>query len=116
MGWFTRRKKEDSADIRTIERLDGRELKYVTLRGVDEGGGPVETVLGKTGRINALHEDIVIVCDGTEVFRCDKESAKCGELMSLDGVVVTGVNRCARHAAVPVNETVTVVAYYKYYR
>jgi len=31
-------------------------------------------------------------------------------------VVVTGVNRCARHAAVPVNETVTVVAYYKYYR
>ena len=116
MGWFTRRKKEDSADIRTIERLDGRELKYVTLRGVDEGGGPVETVLGKTGRINALHEDIVIVCDGTEVFRCDKESAKCGELMSLDGVVVTGVNRCVRHAAVPVNETVTVVAYYKYYR
>lgn len=49
--------------------------------------------------------------------RCDKrEQAKCGELMSLDGVVVTGVNRCVRHAAVPVNETVTVVAYYKYYR
>ena len=53
MGWFTRRKKEDSADIRTIERLDGRELKYVTLRGVGESGGPIETVLGKTGRINA---------------------------------------------------------------
>lgn len=116
MGWFHRRKKDDSADLQTIERLDGRELKYVTVRGMDENGGPTETVLGKTGRLCTVSEDVVILCGDGEVFRCDKLTAKCGELMSLDGVVVTGVNRCARHPAVPVDETVTVVGYYKYYR
>ena len=62
----------------------------------------METVLGKEGRINTLHDRIVISCSGTAL-------AKCGELMSLEGVVVTGPNQVT-------GRTESVVAYYKYYR
>ena len=60
-------------------------------------------------RINTLHDRIVMSCSGTEVFRCDTALAKCGELMSLEGVVVTGPNQVT-------GRTESVVAYYKYYR
>ena len=92
-----------------LAKIDGRIIRYVTCRGIDENGNPMETVLGKEGRINTLHDRIVISCSGTEVFRCDTALAKCGELMSLEGVVVTGPNQVT-------GRTESVVAYYKYYR
>lgn len=67
-----------------------------------------ETVIGKAGRINTLHGQIVIVCDGREVFRCDAATARCGELMSLNGVVIRGREENGQET--------TVVAYYLYYR
>ena len=42
-------------------------------------------------------------------IQCDTALAKCGELMSLEGVVVTGPNQVT-------GRTESVVAYYKYYR
>lgn len=112
MGLFrSKRHKADGETARLIARLDGKSVKYVTRRAPDENGSPAETVIGKQGRINTRNGRIVIVCDGTEVFRCMAESAQCGELMSLNGVVISG-----RDEADPAAQETTVVAYYLYYR
>lgn len=110
MGIFNRRqRREDKDNAQLIARLDGKGVRYVARRELDETGSPVETVLGKTGRINTKDGKIVIICDGREVFRCSQEGACCGELLSLGGVVIES-------AAPDGGKADTVVAYYTYYR
>ncbi len=110
MGLFSRKSKKTlETDPSLFAKIDGKLIRYVTRRGMDENGNPTETVLGKEGRIH-LHQDCILVsCNGTEVFRCAMEQAKCGELMSLEGVVISGPNALS-------GEYDSVVAYYKYYR
>ncbi|MBR3289595.1 MAG: hypothetical protein IKI63_02325 [Clostridia bacterium] len=45
------------------------------------------------------------MCNAKEVFRCSIEGATCAELMSLGGVVISGVSAAT-------GEPDTVVAYY----
>ena len=107
MGLFNgaeRRARRDNE--RLIAALDGRAIRYASERDFDT---KEERVLGKNGRINTQNDVITIMCDGREVFRCDAETARCGELMSLNGVVITGISD------VTGRET-TVVGYYQYYR
>lgn len=105
MALFSRKKKPGADQRELLKRLDGRELQTVTRRDPETSA---ETVIGKAGRINTLHGQIVIVCDGREVFRCDAATARCGELMSLNGVVIRGREKNGQET--------TVVAYYLYYR
>ena len=106
MGLFSRKSGADKENARLIERLDGRLVKYVAQRDPETS---VEGVIGHTGRINTKNGFITIVCDGTEVFRCPAAGADCGELLSLDGVVIHGIN-------VKTGINCIIVAYYKYYR
>lgn len=110
MGLFSR-KKSKAADTNTalLARIDGRLIRYVTRRDTDENGSPRETVLGKEGRIHVQPDYVAVSSNGKEVFRCTPEDVKCGELMSLEGVVFTGINQLT-------GQMDTVVAYYKYYR
>ena len=68
-----------------------------------------EVILGKNGAINTIENRIVLMCNGKEVFRCDAEGASVSELMSLNGVVIEGVNAIT-------GEKNTVVAYFTGYR
>mgnify|MGYP000017957307 CR=1 FL=1 len=110
MGLFGRKKaKTGGGGAELLAKIDGRLVRYVTRRGVDENGSPTETVLGKEGRIMTQNGRIVVMSGGREVFRCAAEEASCGELMSLEGVVFTGPNELS-------GKRESVVAYYKYYR
>lgn len=91
-----------------MERIHGKPIRYVTRREVVNGVS-TETVLGKEGRINCNPQEVVVVCNGREVFRCHADGARCNELLSLDGVVIEGIN-----SNTGVLET--IVAYYKYHR
>lgn len=102
----SRMSKADRENTQLITRLDGRSVKYVARR---DTGDSVESVIGKTGRINTRNGSITIVCDGREVFRCNADDAQCGELLSLDGVVIRGID-------VDTGRPSIVVAYYQYYR
>jgi len=104
MGLFSRRR-ENAAQSDLIGRLHGKRIRYAARRTTDESGTPVEIILGKTGAINTLGGDIVVMCNAKEVFRCAIEGATCAELMSLGGVVISGVNAAT-------GEPDTVVAYY----
>ena len=72
---------------------------------VEDGSTTTEQVIGKTGRINVMQDRIVVMCDGREVFRCLLSETTVGELLSLGGVVLSGVNALT-------GEPDTVVAYY----
>ena len=104
MGLFSRRR-ERAEHSELLEKLHGKRILYAARRTTDERGNPVEVILGKTGAINTIGGDIVVMCNAKEVFRCPAEGAACAELMSLGGVVISGVNAAT-------GEPDTVVAYY----
>ena len=110
-GFLKRKRKETllSAGDALLQKIDGKELAYVTERIPDESGTVIEKVLGKVGRINARNGLITIMCDGKLLFSCDSATADFGELMSLAGVIVKGIDR-------ETHVYRTVVAYYQYYR
>jgi hypothetical protein len=104
---FGSRRKQDIRDNqKLIERLDGRAVKYVARREPDS---TIESVIGRAGRINTKNGFITIICNGTEVFRCPVNGAKCGELLSLEGVRIHGQD-------IKTGEQTQIIAYYKYYR
>ena len=85
--------------------LNEKKLKYVTIRenGVETVIARDSVILFRDGRIN--------IYEGPDaVFSCEAEKADAGELMSLEGVVITAPDLTRG------GETVTVVAYYKYWR
>ena len=108
MGWF-RKKKIDEDYLRVLNKLDGRQVKYITRRVINEQGSPEEVILGKDGRVTALETDISVLVGVNEVYRAPIEQTECSELLSGDGVVVKGVNGIT-------GEKETLVAYYKYHR
>lgn len=111
MSWFDKRRQQKAAAATRglLQKVDGREIQYTIRRDYDENGNPAESVLGKGGRI-WLHEDEVRVSSPTaDLFACPIPAVEAGELMSGDGMMLTGPNACT-------GQIETVVAYYLYFR
>ncbi|MBQ2676140.1 MAG: hypothetical protein IJF54_01900 [Clostridia bacterium] len=102
MGLFSKKPKLKNPQL--VAAINHRPIKYVTSRN-EEG---VEYVLGRSGRINIKEPEIIVSCEGKDVFRCNIYEAEIGELLSRDGVRISGVNQDG--------EMVSVVAYYVYRR
>ena len=87
------------------KHLNKRHIRYVTERK-DE----VEEIIGREGEL-LVRDDELLVYAGTEiVFRAKIEALTAGELLSLEGAVLTGPDMT--HGG----EERTVIAYYKYWR
>ena len=83
----------------------GQHIKYVTEKRND-----VDEVIGRNGGINIRNDEFILYASADVVFRCRIDDLQIWELLSKDGVVLTGPD--AEHGG-----TVrTVVAYYVYYR
>ena len=83
----------------------GQHIKYVTEKKND-----VEEVIGRNGGLNIRGEDFIVYASADVVFRCKIDDLQIWELMSHDGVVLTGPDR--EHGG----EVRTVIAHYVYYR
>ena len=103
LSWFKKKKKDNKELYR---RIDKKPLKYVTERDLETY---VESVIGKDGRINIYDDEISVYCNGAEAFRCKLEGADVGELMSMEGAVIKGID-------LKTGKMRSIVAYYKYYR
>ena len=102
MGWLFRKK---AAVPKGLDQLDGKLITYA-VRREPEG----EIVIGKDGRICAATEQLELrFSDGSVPFACAASTLQWGELMSRNGVLITGDDTVTGHR-------VSVVAYYKYYR
>lgn len=101
------KKKDESLYKELFSRLNGRKVKYVSLKKGTESG---ETILGKGGFINIIDgNEIAILCNNEIVFRHKIDTLQVDELLSLAGVNF-------RYKDKDTGENLTVTAYYKYHR
>lgn len=87
------------------KQLNGRKLKYVTERIGDE-----DYVIGKEGFLIRKNDELAVLSTDNTVFRAKTDTLQMNELLSFDGIILTGEDlehdgkkRC-------------VIAYYTYYR
>ena len=110
MGLFKRLTKSKNPDSKKFRRemaysVCGHHIKYVTEKkdGVDE-------VIGRNGGLNIRNDEFIVYASSKVLFRCLVDELQIWELLSRDGVVLTGPD-LENGGAVR-----TVIAYYVYYR
>ena len=104
-GFF--KKKNPNVDV--LDQMDGREIKYVTQRIRTPQGEVKEHILGKSGRIILIGDEIRVMCGETDVFRCNAQDCSYYMLLSGDGITVSGVNAIN-------GIKMDIIVYYKYHR
>ena len=87
------------------ERMNGRHIRYVTERENDQ-----DIVIGHDGCIAVRNGELIVLSDGIEKFRVTVAEMTASELMSLEGVILSGPD--LEHDGI----YRTVICYYKYYR
>ncbi len=104
---LTKSKNPESKQFRwdMARSISGQHIKYVTEKKND-----VDEVIGRNGGINLRDDELILYASSDVVFRAKVEQLQIWELLSKDGVVLTGPD--LEHG----EETRTVVAYYVYYR
>ena len=104
---FGKNKDPDSKQYRweMAERVAGQHIKYVTEKrdGVDE-------VIGRNGGLNIRNEEFIVYASADVIFRCPLDELRASELLSKDGVVLTGPD--LEHGG----KERTIIAFYVYYR
>ena len=103
MGLF-KKKDKYALSRKELERFNGKSIQYAVER-IDG----IEQNLGKSGGIIILDDVIVVMCEAHEVFRCRIKGATVAELMSGNGVEISGIDDYT-------GEKRYVVAHYSYYR
>ncbi len=83
----------------------GMHIKYVT-----EKKNNVDEVVGRDGNLGIHNGEFIVHASEKTVFRCPLEELQIWELLSKDGVVLTGPD--LEHGGIER----TVIAYYVYYR
>ncbi len=108
MGLFKRKSKNpDSKKFRRemAYAVSGQHIKYVT-----EKKDNVDEVIGRNGGLNIRNDEFIVYASSDVLFRCPVDDLQIWELLSRDGVVLTGPD--LEHGGVER----TVIAYYVYYR
>lgn len=100
------RKNKKEAYGYPLERLQGREMAYITSRDVTSHE---EVVLCKDATINITDDELVIICNNRIVFRQKLANLGISDLMSLNGVIIRYNDEAAKEQGV-------ITAYFKYYR
>ncbi len=110
MLFFKGKKKEEIQRRREIDavvkRVMAKQFSHVTERDMNTYE---ELIIGRNGGLAEHENELLVICDGHEVFRCDRYAIKIGELMSLNGATISGFDKND-------NRQKSLVAYYKYYR
>ena len=86
------------------EMVSGKHLRYVVERWEND-----EKVIGRNGSIGVKDDSLIVNTDTGIAFRGKVEEIVVSELLSKDGVVITGYD-------IERNTERTVVAFYVYYR
>lgn len=110
MGLFKRLTKSKNPDSKKYrremaERICGQHIKYVTER-IDD----IETVIGKNGGLNIRNDEFIVYASADVLFRCPVDELQASELLSKDGVVLSGPD--LEHGG----KYRSIIAFYVYYR
>ncbi len=110
MGLLDRFRKKKNPNSKEFRRemaaaIHGRHIRYVTEKKND-----VDEVIGRNGNINIRNDELLLFASSDVIFRAKVDDLQIWELLSKDGVVLTGAD--LEHGGVER----TVIAYYVYYR
>ena len=110
MGLFSRLRKNKNPESKKYRwematAICGQHIKYVTEKKDD-----VDEVIGRNGGLNIRDDEFIVYASADVVFRCKVDELQIWELLSRDGVVLTGPD--IEHGG----QVRTVIAYYVYYR
>ncbi|MBQ2945855.1 MAG: hypothetical protein IJD95_04745 [Clostridia bacterium] len=100
MGFFKKRN-DRTISKNTAKAIHGRHVDYAVLRDPTDYS---ETVVGRDGYISIINGEVIVHCEGNDLYKEKLENARVWELMSLNG------------AAFDMDDGKTLVAYYSYYR
>lgn len=109
MGLFGKKKSDPNSKKFRWEMalsVEGQHIKYVT----EKKDGEVDEVIGRNGGLNIRGEEFIVYASAKVLFRCKIDDLQIWELLSKDGVVITGPD------IENGGKVRTVVAYYVYYR
>ena len=90
MGLFKRLTKSKNPDSKKFKRdmayaVCGQHIKYVTEKKND-----VDEVIGRNGGLNIRNDEFIVYASAKVLFRCKIDELQIWELLSRDGVVLTG--------------------------
>jgi hypothetical protein len=107
MRFWKRKSKEGSYAFRIemAKKISGKHIRYVTERIENQ-----DIVIGKEGSICLRDDQILVYASMDILFRCEVSKLDASELMSLDGVILTGPD--LEHGG----KVRSIIAYYLYYR
>lgn len=110
MGLFKKITKSKNPDSKKYRRemaqtICGQHIKYVTER-IDD----VETVIGRNGGLNIRNDEFIVYASADVIFRCPVDELRASELLSKDGVVLSGPD--LEHGG----KERSIIAFYVYYR
>ncbi len=87
------------------QSISGRHIRYVTEKKDD-----VEEIIGRQGNINVRDDELLLYASGDMIFRARVDELQMWELLSKDGIVLTGAD--LEHDG----KIRTVIAFYVYHR
>ena len=103
------KKKNDPSSVKyrreMAQRICGHHIKYVTEKIND-----VDEVIGRNGGLNIRNGEFIVFASADIIFRTMVDELEAWELLSKDGVVLTGPDY--EHAGV----VRTIIVHYVYYR
>lgn len=101
--FFRKKKKKNGFPL---EKLNERKLRCVSER---KNG--IEEIIAREGLFIFRDGYLLIYAGGADpIFKCLPHEAEAGELMSMEGIVITAPDHASE------GELRTVIAYYKYWR
>ena len=87
MGLFSKKKKVVETPMKDLMKFHGKGISYA----VEMVNGE-EINLGKQGGISVVGDEIVVLLNSHEVFRCKTKGAVACELMSGNGCDIKGID------------------------
>ncbi len=101
--------KRKDKNTELLKKFDGRTVRYITKRNVDENGNVNHFVVSKNGRIVVIDDEIRIIDGEKDLFRCGVDDSRYYMLLSGDGITIEGQNSIGGQ-----DDSFTV--YFSYYR
>lgn len=89
MGLF--KKSQKGMSVKELLPYNGKSISYAVERINGD-----EVTLGKSGAITVTEEEVIIVCDGKEVFRCSTKGAAIATLLSGNGCDIKGSDKSGK--------------------
>ena len=107
MMFWKRKKDPNSLAFRRqmAERIVGHHVRYVTERRDN-----VDEVIGREGALALRNDELIVFASQDILFRTDVATMNASELLSKDGVIITGPDK--EHGGIER----TIIVYYVYYR